>query len=172
MLLFVHVFRRCQLVLPWLSASTCMARLGSKQTTWSVFQPLKRKRQVLGWTMPSEFCVRFQTADSRQSCCVWPRQSGIFSILFIRGSVFCASAGLRTLTLIQQPHASGQIFVAFKKMFNTHLLTMLCGACFLQAARAWPEEILCKASALSSFDLCTTQHVAWHVISAVINEIP
>ena len=74
MRLFVHVFRRCQLVLPWLSASTCMARLGSTQTTWSVFQPLKRKRQVLGWTMPSEFCVRFQTADSRQSCCVWPRQ--------------------------------------------------------------------------------------------------
>ena len=155
MLLFVHVFRRCQLVLPWLSASTCRARLGSKQTTWSVFQPLKRKRQVLGWTMSSEFCVRFQTADPRQSSCVWPRQ-----IRYLLVSIHTRLGLLRicwpaNLDLDSATPRLCQIFVAFKKMFNTHLLTMLCGACFLQAARAWPEEILCKAGALSSFDLCT-----------------
>mmetsp|Transcript_38363 Transcript_38363/g.78504 ORF Transcript_38363/g.78504 Transcript_38363/m.78504 type:complete len:80 (+) Transcript_38363:141-380(+) len=45
---------------------------------------------------------------------------------------------------VSSQFCSYEILFAFKKMFNTHLLTMLCGACFLQAARAWPEEILCK----------------------------
>eukprot|EP00439_Symbiodinium_sp_Y106_P013949 s5569_g1.t19 len=66
---------------------------------------------------------------------------------------------------VSSQFCSYEILFAFKKMFNTHLQTMLCGACFLQAARAWPEEILCKASALSSFDLCTR---FYHSISKAI----
>ncbi|CAE7205626.1 bdbA [Symbiodinium natans] len=37
-----------------------------------------------------------------------------------------------------------QILHAFQKTFYAHLQTMFCGVCFLQAARAWPEEILRK----------------------------
>ena len=72
----------------------------------------------------------------------------------------CWPANLKTvLTLVRQPHASDQILHAFQKTFYAHLQTMFCGVCFLQAARAWPEEILRKAGPLSSLDLCSSAQI-------------
>ena len=88
--------------------------------------------------------------DPRQSSCAWPRQRR-----YLLNSFHSRLSLLRCeRKMVQQPRACGQIWNAFQSTFSAHLQTMFFGVCFLQAARAWPEEILRKAGPLSSLNLC------------------
>eukprot|EP00439_Symbiodinium_sp_Y106_P041163 s6179_g5.t1 len=96
--------------------------------------------------------VAFVIPDPRQSSCVWPRQNRYLRVSWdtrLRFLHTCWPTSVTAvLTLVPRPHACDQIFAAFQKTFYAHLQTLICGACFLRAAHAWPEEILRKAGPL------------------------